>query len=702
MMETVNEYASRDMSKLSREDQTLLLFARLMEGGQEDSETVRDIDQLTRLLTEDLEARKTEKSICDVIDYDCLDTILCYLDMRQPEVVRGHATLTTSAYLKAAGDTGSQQLRDFFQERIKRGTYDDYIVAFCVAASTFPIVPDLTTELFLSEGFLPSLGPLMRRRWKSRKVETACLDMLNAACMNAQCREAVHKYCIEWLEEVVDQDPEEAVKSMFAHNTDGSHVEEGSVSMRRHSEQVQHLAAVILAKLRAIQPMNPPNSKENDPERVQQASTTIEELSKMFTNMLVKDQDHSRNNSIEGLAYASLRPNVKEDLAKNKDFMKQLVKTLENAPPKSPLTYGALSILVNLTRFQPNKTEEEKKMDQLKAYANAAGRIQHDPLNDNEHVMERCKRVFEAGVTPVLVTHSKNGSAASLSLIITIINSLSMIPSIRGQLAQQGAVRLLIAAWNALPSTEAQTKRTAAQALARILISTDPALVFGGTRPTPQSASIRPLASIIAPDTDADTRDLLPTFEALMALTNLASTDDDTRKAIVRQAWPDIEEQLLSSNHNITKAAVELICNLVQCVDAMAMYADGSTKAKDRLHILLALADAEDIGTRSGAGGALATLTAIDEVVDAILQRERGMKNILGLCADEESEELRHRGAFVVYNIVTMDGEIGRRAREKIKADGGIQILTDCAKRTRSPEVLDLTVQSLKGILEGN
>ncbi|ROV92548.1 hypothetical protein VMCG_08941 [Cytospora schulzeri] len=719
-MATVNE---RDLSQLNREDQTLLLFARLMEGGQEDSETVRDIDQLTRLLTEDLEARKKEKSICDVIDSDCLDTVLCYLDMRQPEVVRGHATLTTSAYLKAAGETGSKQLRDFFQERIKRGTYDDYIVAFCVAAAIFPVVPDLTADLFLSEGFLPSLAPLMRRKWKSRKVETACLEMLNAACMNGQCREAVQKYCIEWLEEVVDQDPEEAVKSMYAHNTDGTHVEEGSVSLRRHSEKVQHLAAVILAKLRvrtpesmrhpsvfyedptnldAIQPAHPPNSKENDPERVQQASTTIEELTKMFTDMLVKDQDHSRNNSIEGLAYSSLRPNVKEDLSKNKEFMKQLVKTLGNAPPKSPLTYGALSILVNLTRFQPNKSEEEKKMDQLKAYANAAGKIQQDPLNDNEHVTERCKRVFEAGVTPVLVSHSKNGSIASLSLIINIINSMSMIPSIRGQLAQQGAVRLLIAAWNALPASDDQTKRTAAQALARILISTNPELVFGGTRPIPQGASIRPLASIIAPDPDADTRDLLPTFESLMALTNLASTDDETRKAIVRQAWLDIEEQLLSSNHNITKAAVELICNLVQCVDAMALYADGSTKAKDRLHILLALADAEDFGTRSGAGGALATLTGIDEVVDAILERERGMKNILGLCADAEKEELRHRGAFVVYNIVTTDGEIGRRARERIKADGGVEILTECAKRTRSPEVLDLTVQALKLVLEGN
>ncbi|KAG6357587.1 hypothetical protein INS49_013464 [Diaporthe citri] len=701
-METVNEYAKQDLSKLGREDQTLLLFARLMEGGQEDSDTVKDLDSLSRLLHEDLEARKKEKSICDVIDSDCFDTILCYLDMRQPDVVRGHATLTASAYLKASGAEGSKMLRDFFQERVKRGTYDDYIVAFCVAAAIFPIVPDLITELFLSEGFLPSLGPLMRRKWKSRKVETACLEMLNAACMNQQCREAVQKYCVEWLEEVVDQDPDEAVKSMYVRGADGSQSEEGSVSMRRHSENVQHLAAVILAKLRAIQPVRPPDGKGNDPERVQQASTTIEELSHMFTDMLVKDPEHSRNNSIEGLAYASLRSNVKEDLSKNKEFLKQLVKTLENAQPKSPLTYGALTILVNLTRFQPNKSEEEKKMDQLKAYANAAGKIAPDPLNDNEHVTARCKAVFEAGVTPVLVTHSKNGSVASLSLIITIINSLSIITSIRGQLAQQGAVRLLIAAWTALPSSEAQSKRVAAQALARILISTNPSLVFGGTRPTPQSAAIRPLVSIITPDQDAETRDLLPTFESLMALTNLASTDDDTRAAIVRQAWPDLEEQLLSTNAMVTKAAVELVCNLVQCVEAIALYADGSTKARDRLHVLLALADAEDEGTRSGAGGALATLAGVEEVVTALLARERGVRNVLGLCADEASEDIRHRGVFVVYSLVTMEGDVGTRARGKIREEGGVDVLRECARRTRRPEVLDLAVQALKLIMEEN
>lgn len=258
MAASVDETSQSAGPPASVEDQTLLVFARLMEGGQEDEETCRELDQLTKLLNDDAIAQqkdKSHKSICSVIDGDCVDTVLCYLDMRQPDIVRGHATLTTSAYLKAAGDDGSKKLSAFFFDRIKRGTYDDYIVAFCVASASFPIVPDLTAQLFLSEGFLSSLGPLMRREWKSRKVETACLEMLNAACMNPLCREAVEKYCVEWLEEVVDQDPTGATKASKGEpKVQG---EGGSISMRRHSEQVQHLAAVILAKLRVGYPLSP-------------------------------------------------------------------------------------------------------------------------------------------------------------------------------------------------------------------------------------------------------------------------------------------------------------------------------------------------------------------------------------------------------------------------------------------------------------
>jgi hypothetical protein len=236
-------------NKLGNVEQTQLILAQLMEGGQEDEETCQALDRLTNLLNNDAAAKHKAKSICDIFDDVCVDTILGYLDMRQSEAVQGHAILTASAYLKAAGERGSNALQKFFMDRVQRGTYDDYIVAFCVAAAIFPIAPDTTATLFLSEGFLPSLDPLMRRKWKSRKVETACLEMLSAASMHAQCREAIQKYCVDWLEEVVDQDPNELSTAIHAADP-GVQVTPGSIAMRRHSEAVQHLAAVILAKLR--------------------------------------------------------------------------------------------------------------------------------------------------------------------------------------------------------------------------------------------------------------------------------------------------------------------------------------------------------------------------------------------------------------------------------------------------------------------
>ncbi|KAI1471142.1 ARM repeat-containing protein [Daldinia caldariorum] len=700
MDESTVDLASKreEMAKLSNVEQTQLILARLMEGGQEDEDTCRELDRLTKMLNDDANDNNKKQSICDVIDDVCVDTILGYLDMRQAESVRSHAVLTASAYLKAAGVNGKDALRKFFFDRVQRGTYDDYIVAFCVAAAVFSIAPDVTADIFLSEGFLATLDPLMRRKWKSRKVETACLEMLNVASMNQQCREAIRKYCTDWLEEVVDQDPDELAKAMYTADPE-IQVSEGSIAMRRHSSAVQNLAAVILTKLKAV-PSSAGETTEGSEGRIQQANTSIEDLSKMFSTMILKDPEQGKRHSVEGLAYATIQPGIKEEVAQNKELLKALVKVLSDAPAKSPLTYGALSIFVNLTRYQPVQSEEEKKMTQLKAYANAAGKLAApNPLNDDDHVSERCKNVFEAGIVPVLVTHSRHGSVASLNLIVSIIYALSVTTSLRGQLAQQGAVNLLIAAVSALPDTESQAKRTAAQALARILISTNPALVFGGTRARPQNSAIRPLIYILTPDPAAETRDLLPTFEALMALTNLASTDDDTRVTIIRNAWPEIEELMLSSNNRVSKAAVELVCNLMQSVEGVAQYAADNPQAANRLHVLLALADAEDEGTRSAAGGALAALTAYDAIVTGIVKRPRGVDVVLGLCG-EQSEDLRHRGAFVVFNMVACEGEAGKMAREAIRDKNGVEVLKGCAKTSRRAEVVEVTVQALKILLE--
>ncbi|KAJ3564125.1 hypothetical protein NPX13_g7952 [Xylaria arbuscula] len=662
-------------SKLNPVEQSQLLLARLMEGGQEDDKTCQALDRLTFLLNDeadwnargtkkkrpksfyaglplDVEAKKRAEagSIIDVLDDVCVDTLLSYLDMRQSKYVRDHAMLATSAYFAAADARakGAPALKKFFFDRVKRGAYDDYIVAFCAAAAIFPIAPQPIIDMFLTPGFLPSLGPLMRRKWKSRKVETACLEMLNAVSMSSECRPQIKTYCTEWLEEVIRQGPE--TLSTAVHSADPDvEMSTGSIAMRRHSQVVQNLAAVILAKLRAVPSTE--QTTQGEESRIQPDITSIEDLSHKFTTLLLEDPESDQGVSVEGLAYATIQPTVKEEVAHNPALLKKLVAILRDAPAKSVTTYGLLSIFVNLTRYQPVQSEEEKKMHQLKAYANAAGKLAApNPLNDDEHVAARCKNVFEAGLLPVLVTYSRHGSTASLSLIISIVFSLSVTTSLRGQLAQQGAVNLLMAAWSALPDTEAPAKRMAAQSLARILISTNPSLVFGGTRARPQNTAIRPLVSIIPPDP-------------------------------------------------FSKAATELICNLVQCVEGVALYAEDTPKAANRLHILLALADAEDKATRSAAGGALASLTAYEEVVKGIIKRARGVEVVLGLCA-EENEDLRHRGVFVVYNMITHEGEAGKLARKEIKEKDGVEVLKNCAEKSRRTEVVEVAVQILKLLLE--
>ena len=237
-----------------------------------------------------------------------------------------------------------------------------------------------------------------------------------------------------------------------------------------------------------------------------------------------------------------------------------------------------------------------------------------------------------------------------------------------------------------------------AHAIARILISTNPLHIFGGSNPLPLTSSIRPLLTLLTSDPTTEQRNLLPVFESLLALTNLASTDDTARNPIIRISFPQIEELLLSNNKMVTRATVELICNLMQSPEGVAKFADGSKKASQRMHILLALTDSEDFATRRAAGGGLASLTEWDTAVNAILERNRGVKLLLRMCKEDE-EEMRHRGVVCILNVLSAPGKVGEWGIKKVKDEGGVDVLKECLKKSRSQEVLEITVEALKKLL---
>ncbi|RKF63524.1 Ring assembly protein 3 [Erysiphe neolycopersici] len=665
-------------------DWLLSLNVRLQEKGLKDDKKCQLINNLTEILNNDTgQAEKSQissKSFYQYIDDQCLETVLENLDIRQSQLIRSHVILTISAYLNAADNIGSEKILKFLLNKIQKGTSNDLTVAFSVATCLYPVIPDHISTLILKEGFIPNLEILINKKWKDGRVEQALLEMLNVACMNTNCRDAIRKHCLEWLTEKVQSTLE------VSHND-------------KYAESIKDFAAIILAKLQAVPPTNTLGTEQ----RVQPVCITTEELSLRFKNALLFNS--SGQNSIEGLAYTSLDPKIKENLAFDQIFLKTLIKALGDSPAKSSSMFGALTILANLTTYRPVFLEEQKRINQLKAYANATGTPKipkkMDQLDDDEHVSNRCQAIFEADVIPTLVMHSQNSSTSSLALAVSIISSLARTPKIRGKMAQQGAIKMLLYAYAKFPSVNQSGRRVAAHALARILITTNPHHVFGGSNPLSITSAVPPLVLILSDDPTVEHRDLLPVFESLLALTNIASTDDTARNSIIRLSFSQLEELLLSNNVMVTRATVELICNLVQSSEVVAKFTDGGKQASNRMHIMLALTDAQDLATRRAAGGALASLTQWDTAVNSILERDRGAHLLLRLC-EEDQEELRHRGVVCVLNVLSAPGEIGKWGFEKIKNAKGIEILKECLKKSKNQEILDIAVEALKILLDND
>lgn len=660
---------SSEEDRLRNEHDLFQLFvAKLMESGHDHDG--RSLKGIARLLATDAE------KLQHLVDEESFDAILSSLDHRLPIDVRSQATLATAKYLEISQQTGQKQFSDFVTSRVQKQRDEDFIIAFSAAAAVFPIVPSVTAALFLTEGFLQTLMPLLDRKLKNSKVQVAVLELLNAACIDRACREAISKYCSEWLSHIVSNGRDETPA----------------------------LAAVTLAKVKATE-----NGTSASGSKIQDESNSVEELVVMFKNMMSEKTGTNMQNPIEGLAYASVKPAVKEQLARDQPFLQNLFKTLVENPEHTTLVFGGLTIILNLTNYLPNLSEEQKRISQLKAYANASKTSPStDPLDNDQHVAIRCNAVVEAGVLPVLVESAKRSSASTRDLLSKILLSLSRGSRNRGVLAKQGAVKLLLSEkfMKAGESeTSAQITQQAAHALARILISVNPAHVFSSSGFPQLTSAIRPLIALLSPselDSVSDKpRDLLPVFESLLALTNLASSPDTgAAGSIVRLAWMTLEDLLLSNNTLIQRASCELVCNLMTTEQGVAKFADGSSRAGQRLHILLALADVVDLATRRAAGGALAMLTEYDVAAGAIIDRKRGVEILLGLCQDEE-DEIIHRGIVCIRNLTCASGDIGVRGRRAVKDNGGVETLKGCLRRCSNPAILEVDVEALKPLVEG-
>ncbi|CAH1758267.1 10349_t:CDS:1 [Entrophospora sp. SA101] len=570
----------------------------------------------------------------------------------------------------------------------------------------FKVFYELGEEVLNKAGFLEEMMDCVE--FEDEQVQLTILEILSLACSQKNSRLLIAANCQEYL------------KSLM-------------ISKNQH---LKSLSAVISTKIFLDEKSK--NNNDNDPivnsinnkklitdkDHVTAESGPEEEreeikLAGLFRN-LVLDSDSNyevRKNAIEGLAYSSTKASVKEMIIDHPTLLKEIFDFILNELKKeeekgggkpildNSILYGVAVVLSNITMYRKKLDETEEQILKLKKLTGennnkSKNNDELDPLDDDEHVVKRNKKLLSIGVNKILIKLSKNQSQVIKQLVANIYLNLARDRSNHGLMVQQGAIKALIPLATMTTTTMTTTAKTtmaptkgtkenlqqyATQALAKIAITMNPNLVFRGERSTDL---VKPLLNLCKSESE------LCQFESLMALTNLSSTDDNIRLHIYRLDGLGIVENLqLSDNIMVRRAATECLCNLMFCEPIFERYSDYE-KSKNKIKVLVALSDVDDFETRRAASGCLAILSTDQNVCKMILERPRGLLTLKDLL-DEQSVELQHRSVECLKNIASTNN---KEMVEKLVESGIHKKLIELVKRNKEQVVTATCVETLKEI----
>jgi len=620
----------------------------------------------------------------------------------QPQDARAKAYINLTAFCQgvrsapgkdpsAATDNIAGVFSSIIVPKLQDTVESELIVGASLLNALFQVDAESASVIFRAEGALEMLMDSVDLK-PSAELAQEVAHLLGHACGIKACRTILPSTTIRWLEYQAAQTTDETIRAA---------------------------AAIALIKYNR----GSVNDASDTGEGPTQSFTKDTELTKMLKGLITSRSRESASDAVEGLAYLSTDPVVKEDLANDSDFLTKLFalvplrKQKDQSPIKSSLLYGILVIICNITAYRPLLTEEQRQMQKIRQMAKPGfeGKSSEteSPLDGDDAVSDRAKKLVRNGVLNVLAISAT--SLDSLSIRVSVGKALLSIitdKSLRGQVLQSGGnvlLNLIIksglpSSTTAKPSEMDPVYLDPIQALAKLAITATPLQVFGPNAGASQDA-IRPFSLLVQHPASS----LLQKFEALMALTNLASHTADIASRIgsVHGLLNKVELLLLEDNMMVRRAAMELICNLIAgSEEVFERYS-----AQSRLQVLMALADVDDMPTRQAASGALAVATSSDAACSALwaLQCERHrvfpiLAQLIDPTAVPDAPDstsdpgLVHRGVVCVYNILASICKGARQleVQKDAESSGLIKALAGVSKSTQDPGVLQPTIESIR------
>ncbi|OLL27087.1 Ring assembly protein 3 [Neolecta irregularis DAH-3] len=532
-------------------------------------------------------------------------SILICLDRRKPEQIKSLATIVIAKLVEKLKQTDRTSLcvsffSDYFSSAWNERDAESMVTVLSSFTVLFQIDMQIASNIYEHEKLLENANDLLLN--PNIQVKRAALDLYRNAVSQARLRAEFSSRSTPLLQSLQeDSDPEIRIST----------------------------CVLIIKAYQGLKGSDNPFS--------------MDELASRLQFSITKDGPFYRL-AIEGLAFASADPLLKDLVSKDQSFLAALVELIKLHPADGPMVLGALTIFSNISRYSVKKTEEEQQVERLrKAALRKNFEMELLPESDAQ-VKQRCLHVLHAGIVPVLGLILKNFSPTFRHLVAEILHSLSSTPENRGPLVQQGVLKTLVKLLGQKQNKEENDLRViTSQTIAKIHISLSPRITNSSC---PAETAIKCLADLL----NNNELSQIVHFESLVALTNLASEDDNNRDSIAEQTWSQIEMMLLNDNHMIQRASAELICNLVVSHSiAVTKYIDGSSTSNNRLKLLLVLTDVEDYPTRRAVGGILGTLTGYEAICDSIV--DQNLDAILRPF-DDKADEMLLRGFVCLLNII--------------------------------------------------
>ncbi|GMH69960.1 hypothetical protein TrST_g14138 [Triparma strigata] len=352
----------------------------------------------------------------------------------------------------------------------------------------------------------------------------------------------------------------------------------------------------------------------------------------------LENLDTEGRRGVEAVMLCSGGTKVKDYLCKGKRLTKLVDFGLKAEGVEK---YGFAVIICNLCvsvedlRREAFRDKEfsEEQYDKLLEMSKQKDPNEEKEMDPEANVLKRIRKVVQLNGVRSLVKNLDGGE-----MIATALCRMSIDQESRGSIIQQGGLTAAIQ----LSSLEGKAGKSAAHALAKLLVTTDPAML----RSEQLFGAIKPLIKLV----DDHESSSLQCFEALLSLTNLAGGEG---KGSVAQGIRSVAYAMFSDHDLVRRAATECMSNLLPHEKALEHF---SIAEKMRIWITFARDFKGDFETARAAAGGLAMSLHEHPVKLSFIACDDGFATLRELI-ESGNLELMHR-AFVALKCLLTDNDV--------------------------------------------